>query len=513
VHVATKAAAPKRIVLVYPDFTDPGSAQKSQGNYSEGLASISAVLKSGGHHVTLYHLCCMPGEEEYTEAIKRFKPDIVGFSVRTTAFPQVREFASWTKKATGAFTVCGGYHATLAPDEVIAAEGVDAVCIGEGEYPLLELANMLGTGQDFHHIQSIWFKKDGRIIKNPIRPLIEKLDTLPPADFELFDYPNLISSKMLTALVMVSRGCVFSCTYCSNSKLREVYPNHVKYARFKSAPNAISYLQSIQKKYPYIKYFNFRDAILNMDRRWFMEFIELYREQVGLPFTCNLRLDLLDSEVVASLKAAGCYMVDVGIESGDEEMRSKYLCRKMSDKQIKDAFRWFREHKISTLTYNMVGLPHEDLARALKTIKLNASLRPNRMIASIFSPYPMTVLTDISRNAGFIGEKVDFSRKVVLQQPRFKEQEVLFAHYYFGLFVTLYKLINKWPRPLLRAAETILDWLFTTKLLPRKLLVIAYTSWIALFTHLKHFLIRATPGLYLKLRNYSVKLNRASAKA
>lgn len=148
-----------KYLLVYPDFKDDDAGMEHGGNYSEGLASISAVLKQGGHNVALYHMTYMPGKVEFISRINSEKPDIIGFSVRTTAFPHVRTLVKWAKEVTGAIVLCGGYHPTIAPEEVINAEGVDVICIGEGEYPLLELADAFQAGKSFYGIESLWFKK------------------------------------------------------------------------------------------------------------------------------------------------------------------------------------------------------------------------------------------------------------------------------------------------------------------------------------------------------------------
>ena len=210
------------MLLVYPDYTDRDVKGKvSGGNYSEGLASISAVLKQGGHDVGLFHLLYLHNEEDFKQQLKaKGEYDIIGFSIRTTAFPDAKQYIRWTREVyPDVFIICGGYHCTLAPDEVIAVPEVDSICIGDGEYAELELCDKMTAGEDYTGIESLWFKgEDGSVIKNPVRPLFADLDRLPIPDFDLFDYDNLESSKVNTAIVMMSRGCYFNCTYCGKSQ-------------------------------------------------------------------------------------------------------------------------------------------------------------------------------------------------------------------------------------------------------------------------------------------------------
>lgn len=493
-----------RILLVYPDYTDRDATRRtSGGNYSEGLASISAVLKEGGHVVFLMHLLNLHTEADFKERLATYgELDIIGFSIRTTAFPDAKLYMKWTREARpDVFIIAGSYHVTLVPDEVIAVPEVDCVCIGDGEYAELELCDKMSAGEDYTNIESLWFKaEDGSIIKNPVRPLFADLDRIPIPDFNLFDYENLESSKVGTAIVVVSRGCFYNCTYCGNGNFRKVYPNKKIYARFRSPENAILYLKTLLSMHPYIKVINFRDAIFNMFPDWFDTFIEMYREQIGLPCTGNIRFDILTEETVKKMKDAGFYTVDMGLESGDPEMRFKYLRRYQTDEMIINCSNWFHKYGISQLTYNIVGLPFEDIHRALKTIKLNARIKSDRVVPNIFYPYEGTPLYEISKEAGFIPDGDFTQRRVPLVQPQFPEEQVLFVAGYFMHFVRRYKWAYAMPRWLGKPYEKWLDLRVTGKYVPYKLLVKLHDGYSAVRNRLKDILVNYTPKLYMKLR-------------
>lgn len=501
------------MLLVYPDYTDRDCVAKtSGGNYSEGLASISAVLKNGGHSVSLMHLLFLHNEMQFKEKLKSLGEfDIIGFSVRTTAFPDSQLYIKWTKEVyPDVFIICGSYHVTLVPDEVLAVPGVDSVCIGDGEYAELELCCAMRDGVDYTNIESLYFKMpDGTIKKNPVRPVFEDLERLPIPDFDLFDYDNLESVKINTAIVMMSRGCLFSCTYCGNSQFRNVYPNRKKYARFRSPENGIFYLKTLLKLHPQIKYINFRDAIFNMYPDWFDKFIDMYKAEINLPFTCNVRFDVLNEETVKRMADAGCYTIDVGLESGDYEIRTKYLKRIMTDEMMINSCEWFHKYGITTLTYNIIGLPHEDLSKALKTIKLNARVKSDRIIPNIFYPYPMTELHRIAKEAGFVPDEISPDCRVPLKQKQFPEHEVLFAANFFMYYVKRYK----WAFAHGKIGEIYEKWLdfwFCGWLTPRRFLVFVSDMKDNTVKKLKQFLINHMPDLYLNLRNK--KLKRRIAK-
>ena len=492
-----------KMLLVYPDYTDRSVTGSGGGNYSEGLASISAVLKQGGHDCRLMHIKHYYDEKEYKEELLKFGDvDVVGFSVRTTAFPDSQQYIKWTKEVyPDVFLICGSYHATLVPDEVLAAEGVDCVCIGDGEYAELELLDKMTAGEDYSAVESLWFKdEDGSFIKNPVRPLFADLDRIPIPDFDLFDYANLESMKVDTAIVVVSRGCFYNCTYCGNGNFRKVYPNKKIYARFRSPENAILYLKTLLGKYPQIKFINFRDAIFNMFPDWFDTFIEMYKEEIHLPCTGNIRFDILKEETVRKMKEAGFYTIDMGLESGDQEMRFKYLKRYQTDEMIINCSNWFHKYGIAQLTYNIIGLPFEDIRKALKTIKLNARIKSDRVIPNIFYPYPGTVLYDISKEAGFIPDDLDAKRRVPLVQPQFPEIEVLYIEAYFMHFVKRYKWAFAMPRWLGKPYEKWLDHRVTGKHIPRRFYVKLHDIYAAIRNKLKDFLVHHLPKFYMKLR-------------
>lgn len=498
----------KRLLFIYPDFLEEDKYSKNKlGNYSEGLASISAVLKQGGHDVKLYHQLYMPDRDEFLEKVKSFHADVIGFTMRTTAVPFVTEMCKWLKEEMPEIPVAvGGYHPILVPDECIKIHGVDIVCVGEGEYPWLEYMDAMRDGIVRTDIESMYFKQpDGTVIRNPVRPLIEDLDTLPFPDFDLFDYENLDRSKNFTAMVMLSRGCLFSCTYCGNSQFRNIYPNKKKYCRFRSPQKAIELLELLISKYPFIKFIEFRDAIFNMYEDWFYEFMPMYIERIHLPFNCNLRFDCLDEKMVKMLKDGGCYMIDIGLENGNEEFRRKYLHRNMKNDHLIEVSHWFRKYKMTALTYNIVGLPYETIELSLETIKLNAKLDVDKVIPNIFYPYPMTILEKTARDGGFIDPTVDPNDPVQLRMPQYPKYDILYIAYNFNKLVKKYKAIYELPEEQAKIKEAKLDKKICSKHYPRKFLYKTAKFKEDMFILAKKILKKVSPKLFIFLKNKTMK--------
>lgn len=495
-----------KVLLIYPDFSPQAYVDEKFGFYSEGLASISSVLKRAGHEVRLYHIMRQVALDEFLETIKYYSPDLIGFHLRTSNFLEISRYIPYIKKdGIQAPIICGGYHPSLAPDEVLNMPGVDMICIGESEFPLLELCDAMEHGKEFRNIKNIWVKTDNDIIRNPIRPLIENLDELPLPDFDLFDFDNLTSSKIYTAGVMLSRGCPFNCAYCCNHAIRNLYPNKAKYARKRSPQNAIRYLKKLLSSYKYIKYITFWDNNLSYPHEWFYEFIFLYKSEIHLPFSCNLHPNTVDETVVNSLKEAGCYRVHIGVEHGNEPFRRNILNRNISNNQIIKVFSLCRAAGISTLSYNMVNSPLETPSIFLDTVRLNALIKPTRALAAIFYPYPGTDAYNMSLKHGLITLLVNYSAEIILQNTKFPKPQVKFFSLYFRVLIKVYQFIFKLPKKVRFACEKLFDSILISKYLPYDTLNKLMELRRKLVNRLKTVLRTALPQLYVFMRDLSLR--------
>ncbi len=155
----------------------------------QGIMSMSAVLKQGGHDVAL---TVADIEDPVAYAVK-YQPDIVGYSVMTGSQRgyfdvnlKIREAVNPLRQSAGkkpVFSVFGGPHPTFFP-EMVTEPGVDAMCVGEGEGAMLELADALAVRNGTYKtdIPNWWFNIEGEVIKNAPRPLIHELSDLPHPD-------------------------------------------------------------------------------------------------------------------------------------------------------------------------------------------------------------------------------------------------------------------------------------------------------------------------------------------
>ena len=505
-----------KILFIYPDFLEATKFVKNiPGNYSEGLASISAVLKKSGYSVDLYHLTYMPDKSEFVSNLRKFDPDIIGMSIRTSALSFAAEMAEWLDEEFPDIIVMAGmYHPSLAPDEVIHLRGIDAVCIGEGEYVCLDFVDYFAEhGKLNLNADSFWVKDiDGKVYKNPIRAFIPDLDILPFPDLDIFDYCNLRSNvQQNTAEVIVSRGCIYSCTYCANAQLRNLYPVKTNYARFRSPENAIELLERVLAKDPKIDCFSFNDAILNVYEDWFYAFTALYKERIRKRYVCNLRFDLLDEKMIKELADSGCYLVTIGLESGDEKYREKYLYRSMKNDHIVNISHMLKNAGIIVNSYNLIGLPYETLSLSLETVKLNARMHTDSIVISFFYPYPTTKLREIAKEANFLDPGISPDDPVQLRMPGYPKSDMFYIRYSFLKLMRQYrKLYETYSAERLEQKIARLDAIILGNGHPRRLIGAfrRRSHWAEVF--LKRVASRYLPNVYKLMRR--IRDRRSVAK-
>ena len=192
---------------------------KEIDNEPHGILLISSLLKQAGHQVSLV----VASEQDPLEAARRLRPDVVGYTVYTGPHTWYLELNQRIRaQLPGVFSIFGGPHPTFFP-EIIEREGVDGLCIGEGEYATLDLMNALQRNDDGvtltdPAIPNWWFNRNGEIVRNPLRPLLsgEELDELPFADRELLYAAHEQSRQTKIKPFITGGGCPYDCAFCFN---------------------------------------------------------------------------------------------------------------------------------------------------------------------------------------------------------------------------------------------------------------------------------------------------------
>lgn len=357
-----------------------------------GIMSLSAVLKERSHQTRLIKTQNL-NFDQILEEVKNYSPGIFAYSCMTGEHNYYLDLNNRLKKKFQAFSVFGGPHPTFFP-EMIKKPGVDAICIGEGEGAIVDLAEKLDQKKPVERIKNLWIKRGNKIIKNPLRPLIENLDSLPFPDREILYEASPELKGYKSKLFFSGRGCPYQCTYCFNHSYNALYKNKGRVVRFRSVDNFIAEILAVKNKYPLEFAMIEDDTFLLKPKEWLEEFARKMRK-TKVRFWCNLRADLINESVVKLLKKAGCHAIWFGLECGDEKVRQKILKRFMTNKQIIEACQLLKKHKITFSSQNLIALPvAHPLKTDLQTLDLNILCQPNFAWSSILYPYPRTAIGD-----------------------------------------------------------------------------------------------------------------------
>lgn len=384
--------------------------------YNKGIAYISAVLKQYGHSTDLLVLDLRKDDaqlkREIRDGIEAQKPYLIAVSSMTCHWSQLSNLLDYTEQITRTPILVGGWHPSISPEEVIGHDAVHYICLGEGEFPTLELVERLKKMEETDNILNIWSQKDQHIHRNPLRPLISNLDDLPLPDRDLFSFQDLVNESALSgigpegprrvAVISSGRGCLYECAYCCNAAYRKLYRAvHRDFVRRRTVDSLMEEIAHVIETYDPM-WIEFWEENFVIDHGWLKEFAVKYGKKFGLPFSIPVRPNHVLKDEFRLLREANCKLVYMGVECGNERYRKKYMNRHLSNEQILEAFRLARKNGVATLSFNMVGLPFETLSEIEETLSINEMIEPDFLGCYIYTPFPGTELYSISKKAGLI---------------------------------------------------------------------------------------------------------------
>ncbi len=425
----------------------------------QGIMHLSSALKAAGHQVEL----AVATHHDPLALAREFRPDVAAYSVITGSQRYYLDVNQRLKaEVPGVFSVFGGPHPTFFP-EMVEEDGVDGICRGEGEQAMVELVSALGNEGPTAVLElDNWsFRRNGdgqdaQVIANPVRPYVEDLDSLPFPDRALVYERDPITARSKIKHFLTGRGCPYNCTYCFNHALSEIYRGKGKRFRQRSVDHVIEEVRWVRDHYP-LEFVVFVDDTFVLSNEWLSEFAEKYPRQIGLPFFCNTRANLVTSEQVRLLKEAGCHSVSMGIEAANDRLRNDLLKRRMSKEQILEAACLIREGGLRFTTTNMIGLPTSTLDDDFETLRLNIQARPSYAHVFIFQPYPRTELGEFTREHSWMVGTFDDIGEVawdhsVLSFDESHKRGLAILQRFFAIGV-------EWPRtvPLIRRLVKVPD--------------------------------------------------------
>lgn len=410
---------PVKILLVDPPWYTLQGVKAA--TVSLGLAAIAGVLEAQGHEVALFNGDLYGGGPRSREStltspaappdlehpayqrlravLQELRPEAVGITAMTAEFPSACAVGRLVRQEAAAATVIiGGVHPTLVPEEVLAYEWFDYAVIGEGEETAAALFQALASGSSPETVAGLAYRSRGAIRRTGPRPLIENLDVLPlPSYLGLLDRHAHIPADL--GGVITSRGCPYPCLYCASKKL------WTRRVRFRSVARVLEEVARLYREG--VRLFRLHDDTFTLKAARVRDFCDGMRTFPDARWSCDTRVDLLDEDLARRMRTAGCYQVNLGIESGSERIRA-LVAKKVDVAQARRLLRTLRGYGIRVTAYFMTGFPTETGAELDETLALARTLSPDTPLFSVFTPYPGTGLWDDLREAGKLPEKPDY---------------------------------------------------------------------------------------------------------
>lgn len=382
-----------------------------------GIAMIASELQRAGHDVEL--LVFTPDTPilgTLRSFLGRFQPRLFCLTAVSTQFPLICDIAKVIKQLDPTiFVILGGPHASLMPDEAIASPYLDAVCVGEGDTAVVELATQLEAGRQPTQIHNLWLKQPGTnaVEKNEPAPFFDHLDSLPFIDREL--WRPWIHEPERDPSVLVGRGCPFRCSYCSNHILGKLARG--AYVRFRSPANIIAEIEQITQD-PKVTNVYLEVETIGVNVEYAFQLCKALsqfndRRKNPIKFKINLAVTqklVRNSELInrlfQELKRANIVTINIGLESGSERIRNEVLRRpRYSNEDISTFCFVAKQYDIKITMFVMMGLPGESVADFHETLQIVRQCEPNNIWLSIYYPYPGTDLYRIAKEQNLFKEE------------------------------------------------------------------------------------------------------------
>jgi len=456
----------RRILLVHPLGYGAASAAGDISRTANimpplGLAMLAAYLEQRGLKADIVDCFADPAADRgIREYLTDKRPALLGFSCTTSSFLDgVRIAAAAKQLLPGVTTVFGGPHVSALREKVLRDyPAVDLVVVGEGEETLRELMDggmsaPAGVPGIVHRDSS------GEPVFTGRRSSSLELDSLPfPAYDKLKGYPGAYSLPIFNyprtpnTSCISSRGCPYACSYCDRSVFGRSF-------RYNSAEYLHEHLRHLRERYG-IRHINFYDDQFTFNRARIEKFCQLMLEKpLGMTFNCAVRAEHVDPALLALMKRAGCWMISLGIETGDEELLAQHRQR-ANVNLLAQTIRSIAAADIRTKGLLMMGLPGESEASIRRSMDYVFSLPLDDFNLSKFTPFPGAPLYETIRELGEFDEdweKMDcMNFQFVPRGMTHERLEQLFILFYqthfkrprviLGYMAMLWKSPDSWRR-------------------------------------------------------------------
>lgn len=338
---------------------------------------------------------------EVAGVVQRYRPRVVGVSCKSQTFAAGCRVAGIVKRLfPDATVVVGGPHVSMVGGDVLDCPDIDIAVRGEGERTLVEVLEAIEAGRSVEGVAGVIRRADGQAVMNPPRDLIENLDEL--------SFPHQAARHVLHEFalyppeafnhIFAIRGCPYNCYFCGS---RNVWTRRV---RGRSVTNVLAELEELYRLG--LRSVHFDDDTFGVKLSYVRELCEgIMARCPGMAWSCELHVNLVTDELVSTMASAGCTSIQLGVESGNNEILRQIRKGFVIDKAIAAADT-IRRHGVQVQAFFMVGFPQETEQTLADTVAAMKRIG-GTMSYSIFTPYPGTEAFEDCKRRGLIGPDYD----------------------------------------------------------------------------------------------------------
>jgi len=401
--------------------------------YPIWLSYATGVVESNGHKVRLVDAPAWNWKlKDVMNDAKKFSPDLVVADSNFSSLKNDVNIAKLLKDETGAVSVLVGPPASQFPERILENSGVDIVARFEYDFTLKDITEAIEEGKSLENVQGVSYKENGKITHNSSREFTtsDELDRIPFVSKVYKKHLNLkdyFLNHTLYPMVQIftGRGCPHQCTFCS-------WPKTLmgrKY-RMRSVENVVDEFKYIANELPEVKEIFIEDDTFTINKRRIKEISEeIKRRKLDITWSCNARANL-DYKTLKVMKEAGCRLLDVGYESGNDKILKnigKGITTDESRKFTEDA----KKAGLMILADFIFGMPGETKETAEQTIKFAKELKPNIVQFAVATPIPGTEFYNYVKENNYLlvddlEESLDEEgfQKCIVSYPKFTKEDI-----------------------------------------------------------------------------------------
>ncbi len=404
-----------KIMFIQPDFPETLAYDSI---FPFGYASMGAVLQHAGHEVE--YVCPAAKHlsmENVVDYVARSDANLIGIGGLLPYLAAIIKLVRMIKSVRQDIpVVLGGMMATYTPELVLRKAGADFCIAGEGEIPLLKLVNSLENGNDYSTIPGLVFQREGQMINNGVGEVMP-FEEIPmpnwkdfPMDYYLYSdwylpkYSRTRNERVFAWLL--SRGCPLKCNFCASGCK----------ARYKKVDRAMTELREIVALFD-PDYLLLTDNFLMHNRKYITEFCEgLIANKFRFKFSITGRFDMVDSQLLALMKKAGCQVIFYGLECANNEIL-KFMKKNIIVQQVISGIELTKKAGLYPMVSIMFGQPGETLEDFLNSLTIALTTTdpkdPVPNVASVMPllTFPGTGIYKYAMEQGYFTDEEDYWEK------------------------------------------------------------------------------------------------------